>query len=242
MCQSIIGSLRTIARERVAEEFMKWAVKSSRPGRIAEYLAASGWDVHFPEIARLAGVPQDPALAPGRRRRHPHHVCGRCGGAHRRAREPRRRRSRRAAVRGACATISPKPPPPQLREREGKTALDLLGTRSRRRSDGARVPRTDRHQERDRRSRRAAGGKSSGQFQHRPRSDAARRPPAGHAPGAGDHHRSAALDRSRLLRSAAAARGLPEGAMRIREMAEAQAVASWSAAAADSGTACAAVL
>ena len=54
----------TIARERVADEFMKWAVKSSRPGRIAEYLKASGWDVHFPEIARLAGVPQDPHWHP----------------------------------------------------------------------------------------------------------------------------------------------------------------------------------
>ena len=43
---------------------MKWAVKSSRPGRIAEYLKASGWDVHFPEIARLAGVPQDPGWHP----------------------------------------------------------------------------------------------------------------------------------------------------------------------------------
>jgi tRNA nucleotidyltransferase (CCA-adding enzyme) len=43
---------------------MKWAVKSSRPGRIAEYLKAAGWEVHFPEIARLAGVPQDPGWHP----------------------------------------------------------------------------------------------------------------------------------------------------------------------------------
>jgi tRNA nucleotidyltransferase (CCA-adding enzyme) len=59
MCQSISDTYATIARERVADEFMKWAVKSWRPGRIAEYLAASGWGVHFPEIACLAGVPQD---------------------------------------------------------------------------------------------------------------------------------------------------------------------------------------
>ena len=64
MCQSIVDHYGTIARERVADEFMKWAVKSSRPGRIAEYLKASGWDVHFPEIARLAGVPQDPGWHP----------------------------------------------------------------------------------------------------------------------------------------------------------------------------------
>jgi tRNA nucleotidyltransferase (CCA-adding enzyme) len=64
MCRTIVDHYATIARERVADEFMKWALKSSRPGRIAEYLAASGWDVHFPEIARLAGVPQDPGWHP----------------------------------------------------------------------------------------------------------------------------------------------------------------------------------
>ena len=64
MCRTIVDHYPTIARERVADEFMKWAVKSSRPGRIAEYLAASGWDVHLPEIARLAGVPQDPGWHP----------------------------------------------------------------------------------------------------------------------------------------------------------------------------------
>ena len=64
MCRSIANHYGTIAKERVADEFMKWATKSSRPGRIAEYLAASGWSVHFPEIARLAGVPQDPHWHP----------------------------------------------------------------------------------------------------------------------------------------------------------------------------------
>jgi len=64
MCRTIVDHFDTLARERVADEFMKWAVKSSRPGRIAEYLAASGWDVHFPEIARLGGVPQDPGWHP----------------------------------------------------------------------------------------------------------------------------------------------------------------------------------
>ena len=63
-CRTIVDHFDTIARERVADEFMKWAVKSSRPGRIGEYLKASGWEVHFPEIARLAGVPQDPGWHP----------------------------------------------------------------------------------------------------------------------------------------------------------------------------------
>jgi tRNA nucleotidyltransferase (CCA-adding enzyme) len=63
-CRAIANEYSTIARERVAEEFMKWAVKSVRPGRIAEYLAAAGWIVHFPEIAHLPGVPQDPEWHP----------------------------------------------------------------------------------------------------------------------------------------------------------------------------------
>lgn len=63
-CQTIVDQYDTIAGERVAEEFMKWAVKSSRPGRIGGYLKASGWQVHFPEIAALAGTPQDPYWHP----------------------------------------------------------------------------------------------------------------------------------------------------------------------------------
>ena len=33
--RSIAGEYATLALERVAEEFMKWAVKSDHPGRIA---------------------------------------------------------------------------------------------------------------------------------------------------------------------------------------------------------------
>jgi tRNA nucleotidyltransferase (CCA-adding enzyme) len=63
-CRAIVNEYSTIARERVAEEFMKWAIKGIECGRIAEYLAATGWLVHFPEIARLTGVPQDPEWHP----------------------------------------------------------------------------------------------------------------------------------------------------------------------------------
>ena len=63
-CRAIVNEYPTIARERVAEEFMKWAIKGIECGRIAEYLAATGWLVHFPEIAQLKGVPQDPEWHP----------------------------------------------------------------------------------------------------------------------------------------------------------------------------------
>jgi tRNA nucleotidyltransferase (CCA-adding enzyme) len=62
--RSIADEYRTLAVERVADEFMKWAAKSEHPGRIAGYLKATGWEVHFPEIAALAGVPQDPGWHP----------------------------------------------------------------------------------------------------------------------------------------------------------------------------------
>ncbi len=64
LSRSIAGEYRTLAVERVADEFMKWAAKSDHPGRIASYLKATGWEVHFPEIAALAGVPQDPGWHP----------------------------------------------------------------------------------------------------------------------------------------------------------------------------------
>src|ERR1700733_13141767 len=59
-CRAIADEYSTIAQERVAEEFMKWAIKSEHPGRIAEYLVATGWIVPFPEIANIIEVPQDP--------------------------------------------------------------------------------------------------------------------------------------------------------------------------------------
>ena len=64
MCQSIAGEYGTLARERIAEECMKWAIKSERPGRIAEYLRQTGWIAHFPEIGAMEGVPQDPEWHP----------------------------------------------------------------------------------------------------------------------------------------------------------------------------------
>src|SRR5580658_8863862 len=63
LCRSIAGEYSTLARERIAEEFMKWT-GSSHPGRILEYLTATGWIAHFPEIGALAGVPQDPSWHP----------------------------------------------------------------------------------------------------------------------------------------------------------------------------------
>jgi tRNA nucleotidyltransferase (CCA-adding enzyme) len=68
MSRSIANQYPTLATERVAEEFMKWATKASyrvgNPGRIADYLADTGWLKHFPEIEKMRGVPQDPEWHP----------------------------------------------------------------------------------------------------------------------------------------------------------------------------------
>ena len=63
MCRSIAVEYSSLARERVAEEFMKWT-GAKHPGRVLEYLTTTGWIAHFPEIGGLAGVPQDPGWHP----------------------------------------------------------------------------------------------------------------------------------------------------------------------------------
>jgi tRNA nucleotidyltransferase (CCA-adding enzyme) len=63
-CRSIADQYGTLPKERVSEEFMKWAAKASHPGRILEYLDASAWLCHFPELEKLRGVPQDPEWHP----------------------------------------------------------------------------------------------------------------------------------------------------------------------------------
>lgn len=64
LARSISDEYRTLAIERIAEEFMKWATKGDHPGRLAGYLKATGWDRHFPEIAALYDTLQDPEWHP----------------------------------------------------------------------------------------------------------------------------------------------------------------------------------
>lgn len=64
MSKAISNQYDTLATERVAEEFSKWAQKASKPGLIAPYLRNCAWISHFPEIEKLDGVPQDPDWHP----------------------------------------------------------------------------------------------------------------------------------------------------------------------------------
>jgi tRNA nucleotidyltransferase (CCA-adding enzyme) len=119
LCRTIADQYSTIAGERVADEFMKWAVKGSVPGRIAEYLAASGWDVHFSEIKNLVGVPQDSEWHPeGDVGTHTMHVVN--AAARIAERDGLDDDDRATLVFAALCHDFAKPPTTMLRERDGR--------------------------------------------------------------------------------------------------------------------------
>jgi tRNA nucleotidyltransferase (CCA-adding enzyme) len=223
MCRTIVDHYATIARERVADEFMKWALKSSRPGRIAEYLAASGWEVHFPEIARLAGVPQDPHWHPeGDVGTHTMFVVD--AAARISARDNVSGDDRAVLIFAALAHDFAKATTTMLREREGKMRWTSWGHEA----DGGPMART--FLERigiksavvDRVVPMIENHLASSSIGREVTPRAVRRLAMRLAP-------ATIADLLRLIEADYSGRpplptGLPEGAMRIREMAEAQAV------------------
>lgn len=64
LCRDIRDGFAELAVERVAEEWLKWAAKSALPSAGLRFLANAGWLEHFPEIAAMRGVPQDPEWHP----------------------------------------------------------------------------------------------------------------------------------------------------------------------------------
>lgn len=64
LARSIKHTFGELARERVREEWFKWAEKSAKPSVGLRFLAATEWIEHFPEISNLRGVPQDPEWHP----------------------------------------------------------------------------------------------------------------------------------------------------------------------------------
>lgn len=64
LCRSISDTYRELPVERVWVEWEKWAAHSRRPSAGLRVLVATGWIAHFPEIAALIGVPQDPEWHP----------------------------------------------------------------------------------------------------------------------------------------------------------------------------------
>ncbi|MDX1950956.1 MAG: polynucleotide adenylyltransferase [Verrucomicrobiota bacterium] len=64
LCRTIVESYPQLALERVWEEWAKWAAKSRFPSRGLQFLLASGWITHYPELQALIGTPQDPEWHP----------------------------------------------------------------------------------------------------------------------------------------------------------------------------------
>lgn len=76
LCRSIAHTFPELAVERVGDEWFKWAAKARRPSAGLQFLKATGWLRHFPEVAALDGTPQDPEWHPeGDVFTHTGHCC-----------------------------------------------------------------------------------------------------------------------------------------------------------------------
>jgi len=64
LCRTIVGAFSELPVERIWGEWDKWAVKSTVPSRGIAVLEQTGWLAQFPEIAAMAGVPQEPEWHP----------------------------------------------------------------------------------------------------------------------------------------------------------------------------------
>lgn len=64
LCQHMKSSCGELSVERVCQEWLKWARKSRIPSRGLKFLSDTGWILHFPELAAIQGVPQDPEWHP----------------------------------------------------------------------------------------------------------------------------------------------------------------------------------
>ena len=64
ICRSIKDTYHDLSIERVREEWFKWATKGHHPSHGLRFLRDSGWLEHFPELAAMVGVEQDPQWHP----------------------------------------------------------------------------------------------------------------------------------------------------------------------------------
>lgn len=64
LCRTIADTYLELPVERVWGEWDKWATKAVKPSRGIAVLKASGWLKHFPEIAALDDLPQEPEWHP----------------------------------------------------------------------------------------------------------------------------------------------------------------------------------
>lgn len=76
LARSIKQTYPEIAKERVREEWFKWAEKSAKPSLGLRFLEQTEWIEHFPELQAIRGVAQDPEWHPeGDVFTHTSHCC-----------------------------------------------------------------------------------------------------------------------------------------------------------------------
>ncbi len=64
LCRGIKRAYHELPVERVWMEWEKWATRSARPSLGLQYLKATGWMTHYPELNDLVNCPQDPLWHP----------------------------------------------------------------------------------------------------------------------------------------------------------------------------------
>lgn len=64
LCRSMVPEFVTLPVERVWGEWEKWAVQSNQPSLGLRVLKETDWIVHFPEMAAMDDLPQDPEWHP----------------------------------------------------------------------------------------------------------------------------------------------------------------------------------
>lgn len=64
LCQSMLSTYAELAGDRVRDEWFKWAARAEEPSAGLRFLEGSGWIAHFPELAALRAIPQDPEWHP----------------------------------------------------------------------------------------------------------------------------------------------------------------------------------
>ena len=62
--RGMVDDYSSLARERVCDEWFKWATRGRIPSKGLEFLVEGGWVAHFPEIESLCGLQQDPEWHP----------------------------------------------------------------------------------------------------------------------------------------------------------------------------------
>lgn len=64
LCTNLYDEFHSLPKERIWEEWKKWALKGKKPSMGLDVLDRTIWIDHFPELEKLIGLPQNPEWHP----------------------------------------------------------------------------------------------------------------------------------------------------------------------------------